>query len=81
MRDGGVPDARTPHLQYPGLFRLRSRPFHNEAKPMWSAADELAHAYHPDHSANFWIKLEQHLPDWRWRKDWLAENGIQVEGL
>lgn len=42
---------------------------------------ELAHAYHPDHSANFWIKLEQHLPDWRWRKDWLAENGIQVEGL
>lgn len=42
---------------------------------------ELAHAYHPDHSANFWIMLEQHLPDWRRRKDWLAENGIQVEGL
>ncbi|WP_284777599.1 SprT family zinc-dependent metalloprotease [Agrobacterium sp. lyk4-40-TYG-31] len=42
---------------------------------------ELAHAYYPDHSSNFWIKLEQHLPDWRWRKDWLAENGIQVEGL
>lgn len=42
---------------------------------------ELAHAHHPDHSANFWIKVEQHLPDWRWRKTWLAENGIQVEGL
>jgi len=42
---------------------------------------ELAHAHHQDHSADFWIKVEQHLPDWRWRKTWLAENGIQVEGL
>ena len=42
---------------------------------------ELAHGLHPDHSANFWIKVEQYLPDWRWRKSWLAENGIQVEGL
>lgn len=42
---------------------------------------ELAHAHHPDHSADFWIKVEQHLPDWRWRKSWLAENGIQVEGI
>lgn len=42
---------------------------------------ELAHAHHPDHSANFWMKVEQHLPDWRTRKSWLAENGIQVEGL
>ncbi|MEO8244840.1 MAG: SprT family zinc-dependent metalloprotease [bacterium] len=42
---------------------------------------ELVHGIYPDHSANFWIKVEQHLPDWRWRKAWLAENGIQVEGL
>jgi predicted metal-dependent hydrolase len=42
---------------------------------------ELAHGLHPDHSGNFWIKVEQHLPDWRWRKSWLAENGIQVEGV
>lgn len=42
---------------------------------------ELAHGLFPDHSVNFWIKVEQHLPDWRWRKSWLAENGIQVEGL
>lgn len=42
---------------------------------------ELAHAHFPDHSANFWMKVEQHLPDWRIRKSWLAENGIQVEGL
>ncbi|AUQ57105.1 putative metal-dependent hydrolase [Phaeobacter inhibens] len=42
---------------------------------------ELAHAHHPDHSAKFWIKVEQHLPDWRARKEWLAENGMQVEGL
>lgn len=42
---------------------------------------ELAHGHYPDHSAGFWIKVEQHLPDWRWRKSWLAENGIQVEGI
>lgn len=42
---------------------------------------ELAHAHHRDHSAAFWIKVDQHLPDWRSRKAWLAENGIQVEGL
>ena len=42
---------------------------------------ELAHAHYPDHSEKFWVKVEQHLPDWRWRKSWLAENGIQVEGL
>ena len=42
---------------------------------------ELAHAHHRDHSAAFWSKVDQHLPDWRSRKAWLAENGIQVEGL
>ena len=42
---------------------------------------ELAHAHHSDHSANFWTKVEQHLPDWRWKMTWLAENGMQVEGL
>lgn len=42
---------------------------------------ELAHAFNPDHSAGFWAKVEQHLPDWRSRKDWLAENGMQVEGI
>lgn len=42
---------------------------------------ELAHALHPNHSASFWIDVEQQLPEWRARKTWLAENGIQVEGL
>lgn len=42
---------------------------------------ELAHAHHPNHSTRFWTKVEQHLPDWRARKAWLAENGMQVEGL
>tara|TARA_R110002049_G_C9177600_1_gene563033 strand:+ start:15300 stop:16052 length:753 start_codon:yes stop_codon:yes gene_type:complete len=42
---------------------------------------ELAHAHHPEHSASFWMKVEQHLPDWRNRKVWLANNGVQVEGL
>lgn len=42
---------------------------------------ELAHAQHRDHSVAFWIKVDEHLPDWRSCKSWLAENGIQVEGL
>lgn len=42
---------------------------------------ELAHASHPNHSADFWIKVEQQLPDCHGRKSWLAENGVQVEGL
>lgn len=42
---------------------------------------ELAHAHQPDHSESFWMLVEQNLPDWRSRKTWLAENGIQVEGL
>ncbi len=42
---------------------------------------ELGHGQHPDHSVNFWIKVEQHLPDWKRHKRWLAENGMQVEGL
>lgn len=42
---------------------------------------ELAHAHYPDHSPSFWMKVEQHLPDWQSRKSWLAEHGVQVEGL
>lgn len=42
---------------------------------------ELAHAHHKDHSPAFWMTVDRHLPDWRTRKAWLAENGIQVEGL
>lgn len=42
---------------------------------------ELAHAEHPNHSPNFWDKIAQHMPDWQQRKSWLAEHGIEVEGL
>ena len=42
---------------------------------------ELAHAAHPTHSPAFWHKIEQHMPDWQSRKTWLAEHGIEVEGL
>lgn len=42
---------------------------------------ELAHGHHPDHSAKFWMTVEQHIPDWGQRKSWLAEHGIQVEGI
>lgn len=42
---------------------------------------ELAHGHYPDHSPKFWMTVEQHLPDWGQRKSWLAEHGIQVEGI
>ena len=42
---------------------------------------ELAHAFHANHTPEFWLNVEQTLPDWQQRKLWLAENGISVEGL
>jgi predicted metal-dependent hydrolase len=42
---------------------------------------ELAHANHSNHSAAFWHHIEQHMPDWQQRKSWLAEHGVEVEGL
>lgn len=36
---------------------------------------------HLDHSSAFLITVELHFSDWRSRKSWLAENGIQVEGI
>jgi predicted metal-dependent hydrolase len=40
---------------------------------------ELAHIQHPDHSSDFWLKVESILPDYQERKDWLRVNGPTLD--
>lgn len=42
---------------------------------------ELVHLHEPDHSSAFWQRLERVMPDYKERKAWLAEHGMDVEGL
>jgi predicted metal-dependent hydrolase len=44
-------------------------------------AHELIHLHEPNHSAEFWLRLERAMPDYEERKQWLAEHGMDVEGL
>lgn len=41
-------------------------------------AHELVHLIVPDHSAEFWVRLERAMPDYAARKEWLAEEGAGV---
>lgn len=41
-------------------------------------AHELVHLLVPDHSAEFWMRLEQAMPDFGARKQWLAEQGSKI---
>ena len=36
---------------------------------------ELAHCHEFNHSKRFWHIVEQQLPDWRERQDWVHQNG------
>ena len=45
------------------------------------AAHEMAHLHEPHHTPEFWLRLERAMPDYARRKSWLAEHGIEVEGL
>jgi predicted metal-dependent hydrolase len=38
---------------------------------------ELAHLLEPNHSAAFWLRVERVLPDYRQRRQWLAEHGAE----
>ena len=38
---------------------------------------ELVHLHEPRHNADFWRRVEQALPDFTTRKQWLTENGCQ----
>ena len=42
---------------------------------------ELSHLLEPNHSAEFWLCVERAMPDYKERKQWLAEHGMDVEGL
>lgn len=42
---------------------------------------ELSHLVEPSHSSEFWLCVERAMPDYKERKNWLAEHGMDVEGL
>jgi predicted metal-dependent hydrolase len=42
---------------------------------------ELAHLHHPHHTPEFWQRVERAMPDFERRKNWLAEHGMNVEGV
>ena len=42
---------------------------------------EITHPHEPYHTPAFWRRLERAMPDYVQRKAWLAEHGLQVEGI
>jgi predicted metal-dependent hydrolase len=42
---------------------------------------EMAHLHEPHHAPEFWRRVERAMPDFERRKTWLAERGMEVEGL
>ena len=39
---------------------------------------ELAHADHPNHGPRFWRLVEQYVPDYKAKNEWLKENGTRL---
>lgn len=42
---------------------------------------EVAHLHAPHHTPAFWLRVERAMPDYAQRRAWLAEHGIDVEGI
>lgn len=42
---------------------------------------EIAHLHEPHHTPAFWLRVERAMPDYEQRRAWLAEHGIDVEGI
>ncbi len=42
---------------------------------------EVAHLREPHHTPAFWLRVERAMPDYAQRRAWLAEHGIDVEGI
>ena len=42
---------------------------------------EMAHLHEQHHTPEFWRRVERAMPDFERRKVWLAERGIEVEGI
>jgi predicted metal-dependent hydrolase len=42
---------------------------------------ELAHIRHKNHSKSFWMLVEKHMADYKYKRDWLKVNGHSLERL
>ncbi len=42
---------------------------------------EAAHLHEAHHTPDFWLRVERVMPDFAQRKAWLAEHGMDVEGI
>ena len=42
---------------------------------------EMAHLHEPHHTPAFWLRVERAMPDYAQRKAWLAEHGMDIEGI
>lgn len=42
---------------------------------------EIAHLHERHHTSAFWLRVERAMPDYAQRKAWLAEHGIDIEGI
>lgn len=42
---------------------------------------EITHLHEPHHTPAFWLRVERAMPDYALRRAWLAEHGIEVEGI
>lgn len=42
---------------------------------------EIAHLHERHHTPEFWLRVERAMPDFAQRKAWLAEHGMDVEGV
>lgn len=42
---------------------------------------EMAHLHEPHHTQGFWLRVERAMADFEVRSGWLAERGIEVEGI
>jgi predicted metal-dependent hydrolase len=42
---------------------------------------EMAHLREAHHTPEFWLRVERAMPDYEQRKAWLAEHGMDVEGI
>ncbi|SFK10677.1 hypothetical protein SAMN04488082_11453 [Desulfomicrobium apsheronum] len=42
---------------------------------------EMAHLHEAHHTPAFWLRVERAMPDYVQRKAWLAEHGIDIEGI
>ncbi|RQS94615.1 M48 family metallopeptidase [Burkholderia seminalis] len=42
---------------------------------------EMAHLHEPHHTPEFWRRVERAMPDFERRRTWLAEHGVEIEGI